>query len=92
MNKLLLIIRLKLTVGPLYIVALLEIIKMTKIIFINELKSGNEVCIPDRLLLNYSKKDQQPQLPLSLQFYDYIYTYVRNSIDEKQLKKGITEL
>ena len=64
-NKLKMIAMLKLTAGPLYIVTLIEIIKKTKDIFINELIMGREVRIPDKLTIKYSqdKKGQMNDLP-----------------------------
>ena len=53
-NKLKMIAMLKLTAGPLYIVTLIEIIKKTKDIFINELIMGREVRIPDKLTIKYN--------------------------------------
>lgn len=68
MNKLMLIARLKLTKGPLFIVNLIEIIKQTKEIFINEIKQGKEVRIPDKLTIKYNveNKTQLTDMPLSL--------------------------
>lgn len=59
MNKLLMIARLKLTVGPLYIVTLIEIIRKTKVIFISEIQCGREVRIPDKLNIKYSENEDR---------------------------------
>lgn len=52
-NKLKMILNLKLVKGPLYIVTLLAIIKKIKKIFVNELMLSNEVRIPDKLTITF---------------------------------------
>lgn len=52
-NKLKMVLTLKLVKGPLYIVTLLAIIKKTKKIFVNELMLSNEVRIPDKLTITF---------------------------------------
>lgn len=52
LNKLLMIARLKLTVGPLYIVTLIEILKIVKKTFIFEVILGKEIRIPDKLMIS----------------------------------------
>ena len=56
LNKLFMIARLKLTVGPLYIVTLIEIMKVIKKIFVFEIILGKEIRIPDKLMM-YQTKD-----------------------------------
>lgn len=55
-NKLKMIARLKMVKGPLYIVTIIEIIKKSKQIFINELVMGREVRVPDKLTIKYSNE------------------------------------
>lgn len=55
LSKLDMIIRLKLTDGPLYVVTLLNIIKQAKLLFVNELKLGREIRIPNSLTIKYLK-------------------------------------
>lgn len=49
------IARLKLTVGPLYIVTLIEIMKIIKKIFVFEIILGKEIRIPDKLMMYQTK-------------------------------------
>ena len=51
--KLLMIAGLKLTIGPLYIVTLIEIIRLTKKIFITEIQQEKEIRIPDKLCITH---------------------------------------
>ena len=85
------IARLKLTVGPLYIVTLIEILKVVKKIFVYEVILGKEIRIPDKLMINQTK-DCSKDLPLSLQFYDYIYILIKKSIEEDVHKLAMTQL
>lgn len=91
LNKLQMIARLKLTVGPLYIVTLIEISKALKSIFVNEITLGREIRIPDKLILLSSKSDCN-DLPLSLQFYDYISIIIKKQLKQSNLKMSLTQL
>ena len=52
-NKLSMIVRLRLVNGPLYIVTLIQIINKTKKIFVNDLMLNKEVRIPDKLTITF---------------------------------------
>jgi len=94
MNKLVLITKLKLTIGPLYIITLIQIIKKAKIIFINELKLGKQVRIPHYLMIKYTKdsKNIAEGMPFSLQFYNFFYTIFRHDLNEADPKMAIVQL
>jgi len=62
--------------GPVYIVIILEIISAEKRFFVLKMDEGQEMLIPNRLLLI---ADHKPFMPLSMQFYDPIYVYVKKN-------------
>ena len=72
LNRLQLIIRLRIIEGPLIIVAMLEVIKIQKNILVLNLEQGQETLIPPEL--------GQKHLPLSFQYYDSIFEIIRQRI------------
>ena len=71
MNKLILINKLNLVVGPIYVVILLEIIRLHKNLFTLHLEEGIEKEIPRGIVL------EGGELPLSYQYYDWVYPIVK---------------
>lgn len=69
-----LLIKLRVLRGPLFIFALLECIKLCKIIFILELEMGREVVIPDE----YNIK----KFPFCFQYYDCLIEVIRKNFSE----------
>mmetsp|Transcript_4377 Transcript_4377/g.6354 ORF Transcript_4377/g.6354 Transcript_4377/m.6354 type:complete len:91 (-) Transcript_4377:1609-1881(-) len=63
-------------VGPLFVYALLESIKISKRIFSLELEIGKEALIHDCL--------GQKHLPQSYQYYDCIQDYIRRHVSSEQ--------
>lgn len=94
MNKLLLIARLKLTKGPLYVANLIEIIKMAKKIFVSEIQQGKEVRIPDKMTIKWQDEHGQmlSDLPQSLRFYDFMYAICKSEVNEDKHKLLVTQL
>ena len=71
LNKLLLINKLNLCVGPQYVIILLEIISLNKNLFALKLEEGIEIEIPRGIVL------EGGELPLSYQYYDWVYPIVK---------------
>ena len=78
LNKVSLMIRLRILEGPLFIHSLLEVIRLNKHILTLQLEQGIEIAIPKQLDLKH--------LPLSFQYYDCILGMVRNRISCDQKK------
>ena len=76
LNKMMLLIRLRLVSGPLFVYVLLECIKVSKQILIIELETGKEAIIPRNLGLKH--------LPQTFQYYDSILETCRKNFSTDQ--------
>lgn len=74
LQKLQLLLKLRLIKGPLYIYAMLEVIKLSKAVLVLELERGMESPVPMPL--------GQKHLPRSFQYYDCIMEIVRQNVHE----------
>ena len=76
LNRISLLIRLRIVEGPMFVHSLLEVIRLNKHILSLQLEQGIEIPIPKQLDLKH--------LPLSFQYYDCILGMVRDRISSQQ--------